>query len=163
MEADTARAERRLRQVPGHVPPELVRPFPFYVGARTRENPHALIAAVHAKPPVFWSETTSIGSAWVLKPPAREDHDEISIWQVLSCSSSFASHNFLGYLTIAMSLGSIKEVYSRRELRQSERRDGDGAAPSGFCHGQLGFFVHCRMLTGLAGSAGQAIPKSAPV
>ena len=56
---------RRPPQVPAHIPADMVRPFPFFVGARTSENPHSLIAAVHENPPVFWGEMTSIGSAWV--------------------------------------------------------------------------------------------------
>ena len=65
MSNDDSRAQRRVMQVPAHVPPALIRPFRFYVGAKTTENPHSLIAAVHREPPVFWAETTSIGSAWV--------------------------------------------------------------------------------------------------
>ena len=75
MNTDTSRNERRLQQAPAHVPPELVRPFPFYVGAKTKLDPHSLIAAVHAEPPVFWAETTSIGSAWV--PRRMEDLRQI--------------------------------------------------------------------------------------
>lgn len=76
----------------------------------------------------------------VLKPLAREDHYEISIWQVLPSSSSLACSNFLGYLTIVMTVGSIKEVYSRRELRQSERRDAilDVAHAAFLAHGHAG-------------------------
>lgn len=62
---ETAPARRRPVTVPEHVPAELVLPFPFFVGAKTDENPHSLIAAVHDNPPVFWGEMTSIGSAWV--------------------------------------------------------------------------------------------------
>jgi cytochrome P450 len=59
------RPTRRPPQVPDHVPDALVRPFPFYVGARTFEHPSSLVAAVHENPPVFWGEMTSVGSAWV--------------------------------------------------------------------------------------------------
>jgi cytochrome P450 len=58
-------ARQRRKAPPAHIPPELVLPFPFYVGAKTTANPHSLIAAVHDLPPIFWTETTSIGSAWV--------------------------------------------------------------------------------------------------
>jgi cytochrome P450 len=57
---------RTLESVPPHVPPGLVRPFPYYIGARTNQAPHSFIAAVHSEnPPIFWAQTTSIGSAWV--------------------------------------------------------------------------------------------------
>ncbi len=71
METENNQARQRRKPVPDHVPPELVRPFPFYVGARTHEHPSSLVAAVHEQPPVFWAETTSIGSAWV--PRRMED------------------------------------------------------------------------------------------
>lgn len=75
MAADETRSQRRSTHVPAHVPPELVRPFPFYVGARTTAHPSSLVAAVHEEPPIFWSETTSIGSAWV--PRRMEDLRQI--------------------------------------------------------------------------------------
>lgn len=71
MDLEDQQQRQRIQPVPAHVPPELVRPFPFYVGSRTKENPHSLIAAVHQEPPIFWSHTTSIGSAWV--PRRMED------------------------------------------------------------------------------------------
>ena len=71
MTADNSQQQRRPTNIPVHVPPELVRPFPYYVGARAKENPYSFIAAVHHDPPIFWAETTSIGSAWV--PRRMED------------------------------------------------------------------------------------------
>jgi len=67
MTADTGQQTRRPTNVPSHVPPELVLPFPYYVGAKTSENAYSFIAGIHEGPPVFWSETTSIGSAWVVR------------------------------------------------------------------------------------------------
>jgi cytochrome P450 len=65
MASQEDRGRQRRKNVPDHVPADLVRPFPFYTGAKTKLNPHSLIAAIHEEPPVFWAETTSIGSAWV--------------------------------------------------------------------------------------------------
>ena len=57
---------RPIESVPAHVPPDLVRPFPYYTGAKTKQDPHSFIAAVHSdNPPIFWAQTTSVGSAWV--------------------------------------------------------------------------------------------------
>jgi cytochrome P450 len=64
---DSSIQQRRPANVPDHVPPGLVRPFPYYVGAKTDENAYSFIARIHEGPPVFWSETTSIGSAWVVR------------------------------------------------------------------------------------------------
>jgi len=52
---------------PSHVPPELVRPFPYILGRRTTAQPHSFIAAIHEGPAVFWADNAfyGIGGAWV--------------------------------------------------------------------------------------------------
>lgn len=71
MASDASQSQRRPSNIPAHVPADLIRPFPYFVGAKTSENPYSFIAAVHGEPPIFWAETTSIGSAWV--PRRMED------------------------------------------------------------------------------------------
>ncbi|WP_254602140.1 cytochrome P450 [Sphingomonas bacterium] len=59
--------------VPPYVPPELVRPFPYGLGAKTKEQPHSFIADIHKGPPIFWvrhSSSTPMGG-WV--PRRMED------------------------------------------------------------------------------------------
>ena len=71
-EAVTGVPRRTLPSVPAHIPSRLVRPFPYYVGATTTADPHGFIAQIHRDdPPIFWAQTTSIGSAWV--PRRMED------------------------------------------------------------------------------------------
>ena len=62
-EADPA----HLMPTPAHVPPELIRPFPYILGARTKLRPHSFIAAIHEGPEVFWAERACSGyrGAWV--------------------------------------------------------------------------------------------------
>jgi cytochrome P450 len=52
---------------PSHVPPELVRPFPYILGRQTTAQPHSFIAAIHEGPAVFWADNAfyGIGGAWV--------------------------------------------------------------------------------------------------
>ena len=71
MASEASQTQRRPTNIPDHVPLEMVRAFPYYVGAKTSENAYSFIAEVHRQPPVFWAETTSIGSAWV--PRRMED------------------------------------------------------------------------------------------
>ena len=54
-------------EVPPHVPPELVRPFPYGLGAKTDLQPHSFIAEIHQGPPVFWARHSSaaISGGWV--------------------------------------------------------------------------------------------------
>jgi cytochrome P450 len=57
---------------PAHVPPELVRPYPYILGARTKVHPHDFIAAIHEGPPLFWTDHGVIGKGgWV--PRRLED------------------------------------------------------------------------------------------
>lgn len=62
-EADPA----HLMPTPAHVPSELIRPFPYILGARTKLRPHSFIAAIHEGPEVFWAERAYSGyrGAWV--------------------------------------------------------------------------------------------------
>lgn len=43
---DAEPQQRRPTNVPTHVPPGLVRPFPYNVGAKTSENAYSFIAAI---------------------------------------------------------------------------------------------------------------------
>jgi cytochrome P450 len=56
-----------LVPTPDHVPPELIRPFPFILGATTTLRPHSLVAPYHDGPEVFWAERVYAGvrGAWV--------------------------------------------------------------------------------------------------
>jgi len=57
----------RLRPVPAHVPPELVRPYPYVLGAKSKVRPHDFIADIHAGPAIFWAERAHSGAdgAWI--------------------------------------------------------------------------------------------------
>jgi cytochrome P450 len=59
--------------LPAHVPPELVRPFPYILGATTSGDPFAPIAEIHRGPDVFWAErvVNGVDGAWV--PRRAED------------------------------------------------------------------------------------------
>ena len=62
--SDTGRSPTEAR--PAHVPPELVRLYPFVLGERTMAKPHDLIADIHEGPPLFWSDHGVIGrGGWV--------------------------------------------------------------------------------------------------
>lgn len=52
---------------PDHVPTELIRPFPFILGATTTLRPHSLVAPYHDGPEVFWAERVYAGvrGSWV--------------------------------------------------------------------------------------------------
>ena len=56
-------------EVPAHVPPELVRPFPYGLGAKTKEQPHSFIAEIHKGPPVFWTTHSSATpqGGWIVR------------------------------------------------------------------------------------------------
>lgn len=62
-----------IRTIPPHVPPELVRPFPYLIGQKTKAQPHSFIAAIHEGPAVFWAEKAfhGISGAWI--PRRGED------------------------------------------------------------------------------------------
>jgi cytochrome P450 len=63
--------------IPAHVPPELVRPFPYILGATTKARPHSFIKAIHEGPEVIWAERCFNGmrGAWV--PRRLEDLQRI--------------------------------------------------------------------------------------
>jgi cytochrome P450 len=53
---------------PKHVPPELIRPYPYILGAKTKLRPHSFIHAIHAEnPQIFWAERANNGiqGAWI--------------------------------------------------------------------------------------------------
>jgi cytochrome P450 len=58
-----------IEPVPAHVPPELVRPFPYVLGATSKATPHGFIKAIHEGPEVFWAERCFNGlrGAWVVR------------------------------------------------------------------------------------------------
>ena len=62
-----------VEPVPAHVPPELVRPFPYILGAIAKTDPHSFIKALHEGPEVIWAERCFYGlrGAWV--PRKLED------------------------------------------------------------------------------------------
>jgi cytochrome P450 len=53
--------------VPAHVPPDLVRPFPYLLGQTTTAHPHSFIEEIHQGPEIFWAEKVFSGyrGAWV--------------------------------------------------------------------------------------------------
>jgi cytochrome P450 len=55
--------------VPDHVPPELIRPFPYGLGQKTKLQPHSFIAEIHTYPPVFWvtHSSATIQGGWVAR------------------------------------------------------------------------------------------------
>jgi cytochrome P450 len=63
--------------VPDHVPPELVRPFPYILGHKTTAHPHSFIEEIHRGPEIFWAEKVFSGyrGAWV--PRRAEDLQQI--------------------------------------------------------------------------------------
>jgi cytochrome P450 len=63
--------------LPDHVPPDLVRPYPYILGHTTTAEPHSFIAAIHEGPEVFWAENSVSGyrGSWV--PRRAEDLQKI--------------------------------------------------------------------------------------
>ena len=55
--------------IPAHVPRELVRPFPYILGAVTKAKPHSYIKEIHEGPDIFWAERCFVGvqGAWVIR------------------------------------------------------------------------------------------------
>jgi cytochrome P450 len=61
-----ASSESHTTPVPSHVPPGLVRAYPYVMGARTTAHPHDFIADIHKGPRIFWAERGGIGQGgWV--------------------------------------------------------------------------------------------------
>jgi cytochrome P450 len=62
-----------IQSIPAPVPPELVRPFPYLLGATTTEDPFSFVAEIHRGPEIFWAERVVKGTdgAWV--PRLEED------------------------------------------------------------------------------------------
>jgi cytochrome P450 len=66
-----------IEPIPAHVPAELVRPFPYILGAKTKVPPHSFIKAIHEGPEVIWAERcfNGVRGAWV--PRRAEDLQRI--------------------------------------------------------------------------------------
>jgi cytochrome P450 len=66
-----------IEPIPAHVPRELVRPFPYILGATTKARPHSFIKAIHDGPEAFWAERVFNGvcGAWV--PRRAEDMQRV--------------------------------------------------------------------------------------
>ncbi len=64
-------------KLPPHVPSDLVRPFPYILGATTTLQPHSFIAEIHEGPAIFWAENAFNGmqGAWI--PRRTEDLHKI--------------------------------------------------------------------------------------
>src|SRR5262245_44474795 len=63
---------------PSHIPPDLVRPYPYILGARTKAHPHDFAADIHKGPPLFWADSCGGGvgdGGWV--PRRFEDIQSI--------------------------------------------------------------------------------------
>jgi cytochrome P450 len=63
----------RAQSVPSHVPRNLIRPYPFVLGARTRSDPfNELVPAIHQGPEIFYSpeNVTATGPAWIVRRAA---------------------------------------------------------------------------------------------
>lgn len=83
-------------EVPSHVPPELVRDFPYGLGRKTTEQPHSFIAEIHKGPPVFWAKHSSATpqGGWI--PRRMEDLRAIySDNEHFSASSGVSAFAFL--------------------------------------------------------------------
>ena len=78
-----------LEPIPAHVPPELVLPFPYILGALTKAKPHSYIKAIHEGPQIFWAERCFAGmrGAWVIR--TLKD-----LQQVYYDTEHFTSHGF---------------------------------------------------------------------
>jgi cytochrome P450 len=64
--------------IPAHVPSDLVRPFPYILGAKTTADPYSFVAEVRTWPEVFWAERmiNGVRGAWV----PRRAKDIRAIW-----------------------------------------------------------------------------------
>ncbi|GLV23907.1 cytochrome P450 [Sphingobium sp. TomTYG45] len=61
------------REIPDHVPPELVHPYAFGFGKKTEEDAYlTLIPPIHAGPPIFYALDAYLGGqpAWVIRRAA---------------------------------------------------------------------------------------------
>jgi cytochrome P450 len=65
-------------QIPAHVPPGLVRPFPYILGAKTTADPYSFVPEVRTWPELFWAERmiSGVRGAWV----PRCANDIRAIW-----------------------------------------------------------------------------------
>ena len=66
-----------IEPIPAHVPPELVRPFPYILGAKSKSKPHSFLKAIHEGPEVFWAERCFYGVRGTWVPRRLEDLQRI--------------------------------------------------------------------------------------
>jgi cytochrome P450 len=80
------------KQVPAHVPPELVRSYSFYAAPGIAECPFHAVASLHTDtPPIFYNvDDPQCGSAWVLTRAA-------DLRAVLANPAVFSSSNITGF------------------------------------------------------------------
>jgi cytochrome P450 len=84
-----------LVPTPAHVAADLIRPFPYVLGARTKLRPHSFIPAIHDGPQVFWAERAFNGvrGAWV---PRTVD----LLHQVYNDNVNFKARGFAPFATL---------------------------------------------------------------
>jgi len=77
------------------VPSELVFPFPFVLGAKTKAAPHGFIPALHQGPEVFWADRAVTGErgAWV---PRKLEH----LQQIYLDNVNFTSRGMASYAAL---------------------------------------------------------------
>lgn len=84
-----------LVPMPDHVPHELVRPFPYILGAKTKVQPHSFIPAIHEGPEIFWAERVYSGNrgAWVPRTLAL-------LQQIYNDNEHFCARGFAPFATL---------------------------------------------------------------
>jgi cytochrome P450 len=66
-----------IEPIPAHVPRELVRPFPYILGAKSKAKPHSFIKTIHEGPEVFWAERCFNGVRGTWVPRRLEDLQKV--------------------------------------------------------------------------------------
>jgi cytochrome P450 len=56
-----------MKATPAHVPDSLITPYPFVLGAKTKQRPHSFIPPLHDGPGLFWAEraVNGVEGAWI--------------------------------------------------------------------------------------------------
>ena len=69
--------DQEAEPVPAHVPPDLVRPFPYLLGAISKAKPHSFLKEIHEGPEIIWVKGCYMGvrGAWV--PRRAEDLERV--------------------------------------------------------------------------------------
>jgi cytochrome P450 len=88
-------ADHNTKTLPSHVSPDLVRPYPYFLGATTKEDPFSFIAEIHRGPDIFWAERVVNGNqgGWV----PRRFEDVRNIW---ADTEHFTSRGFPPWATL---------------------------------------------------------------